>query len=136
MAIWLLGLLVGLLMMVGQPALAATARGAAQFDHLKTGFPLSGSHSTLRCESCHQNGVFKGTPKDCQTCHTSGSRFSRANVVTPNNHIPTTQACDTCHGTQSFAGARFTHTLVVQGTCQTCHDGSCDKTIIYLLKQR
>ncbi|HEX5372734.1 MAG TPA: cytochrome c3 family protein, partial [Aquabacterium sp.] len=118
-------LLLIVLMCVGMWSGLAVAQGAGvtRFDHLKTGFPLTGSHSTLRCESCHQNGVFKGTPKDCQTCHTTGSRFSRANVVWPSNHIPTTQSCDTCHGTQSFSGARFTHTGVIPGNCQSCHDG-------------
>ncbi len=100
----------------------------SKFDHFKTGFPLSGAHSTLRCESCHTNGIFKGTPKDCQTCHTTGSRLSKSNVVMPPTHIPTntaTQTCDSCHGTQSFTNPRFSHTTgVPPGTsCQTCHDG-------------
>ena len=34
------------------------------FDHLRTGFALSGAHTNARCESCHLGGVFKGTPRD------------------------------------------------------------------------
>ncbi|MDO9236815.1 MAG: cytochrome c3 family protein [Aquabacterium sp.] len=110
------------------PGAARAQNTVTRFDHVKTGFPLSGAHGTLRCESCHANAVFKGTPRDCQTCHTTGSRFSRANVVLPVNHIPTnlnTQTCETCHGTQSFTGARFSHTTgTPPGTsCQACHDG-------------
>lgn len=106
---------------------AAMAQGAnPKFDHVKTGFPLSGAHTSTRCESCHINGVFKGTPRDCQTCHTTGSRFSRANATMPGKHIPVSvqQTCDSCHGTQAFTGVRFSHSTMVSGArCQTCHDG-------------
>lgn len=92
-------------------------------DHLKTGFPLTGSHVDARCESCHANGVFKGTPRDCASCHQSGMRLARGNVVMPQQHVPTTQTCDTCHNTQTFVGARFTHSGVTMGSCTTCHNG-------------
>ncbi len=94
---------------------------ARNFDHLKTGFALNGSHASQRCESCHLNGVFKGTPRDCASCHTAGGRLARANVVKPTQHIPTQLGCETCHGTQSFVGAKFSHAGVAAGTCQTCH---------------
>lgn len=111
-------------------ALAALAAwGIAQvpvrdFDHVKTGFPLTGAHAKERCESCHVNGVFKGTPRDCATCHAAGSLLSRTNIVKPLRHFPTTQACDACHNTQTFTGARFTHGGVLPGSCQSCHNGS------------
>jgi hypothetical protein len=79
------------------------------FDHLRTGFALSGAHNLAKCESCHVNGVFKGTPRDCASCHTSGLRLARNNVVKPPQHIPTQVACDTCHTVKSFAGAKFNH---------------------------
>ena len=113
----LAALLFGLLFVCAALA-QATARN---FDHLKTGFALAGSHASQRCESCHLNGVFKGTPRDCASCHLAGSTQARANVVKPAQHLPTTLACDTCHGTQSFTGARFSHAGVSAGTCQTCH---------------
>lgn len=94
------------------------------FDHVKTGFPLSGAHAAQRCESCHLNGVFKGTPRDCASCHLQGARLAKSNIVKPAQHIPTQQACDTCHGTQSFAGAKFSHAGVQAGSCQTCHGGA------------
>lgn len=119
---WLLTCLLACLFAL-MPQLGRAQESNVKFDHLKTGYPLSGMHSTLRCESCHSNGIFKGTPRDCQTCHSLGTRFSRANVVMPANHIPVKQGCDSCHNTQTFTGARFTHTAVLPGTCQLCHDG-------------
>ncbi len=94
------------------------------FDHVKTGFPLTGIHTSQRCESCHINGVFKGTPKDCASCHTSGLRISPANTIKPVNHIPTQLSCETCHNTQSFGGAKFNHAGVAAGSCASCHNGS------------
>ena len=91
------------------------------FDHVRTGFALTGSHASQRCESCHQGGVFKGTARDCASCHTSGAKLARANVVRPVQHIPTQLGCETCHGTQTFVGARFNHIGVQTGTCMTCH---------------
>jgi hypothetical protein len=94
------------------------------FDHLRTGYPLTGSHASQRCESCHINGIFQGTPRECTACHTTGTRLSRANVVKPAQHVATTQACDACHTTKSFLGAKFNHAGVSPGSCQTCHNGS------------
>ena len=90
-------------------ALAQASRDGQGVDHLRTGFPLTGAHASQRCESCHAGGQFKGTPRTCNTCHLPGSRFSRNNVVMPASHYPTSQSCDTCHGTTRFAGARFNH---------------------------
>ena len=105
-------------------SLASAQMSRRDFDHARTGYPLSGMHANARCESCHVNGVLKGTPRDCGSCHTAGSRWSRANVVQPTGHLPTQSACDTCHGLQSFSGARFSHTGVAAGSCATCHNGS------------
>src|SRR5260221_9841710 len=44
------------------------------FDHLTTGFELVGQHRDLPCETCHFNAVFKGTPRDCATCHGMGTQ--------------------------------------------------------------
>src|ERR1700756_6059375 len=62
------------------PATPAAADGAAPitvpFDHLTTGFELDGVHRDLPCESCHLNAVFRGTPRDCGTCHITGSQYN------------------------------------------------------------
>ena len=118
--VWLLALLLG----GGSLALAQGAPATRSFEHIKTGFALTGQHANERCESCHINGVFKGTPRDCASCHTSGTRWSRNNVVKGQNHFPTQQACDTCHGTQSYSGAKFNHVGVSAGSCTSCHNGA------------
>ena len=105
-------------------AASAQASGKAPFDHLSTGFALNGAHTNARCESCHQRGQFKGTPRDCASCHTAGSAWARGNLLKGAQHVSTTQACDSCHSTRSFAGARFSHGGVAPGGCQSCHNGS------------
>ena len=101
----------------------AQAQGR-DFDHLRTGFALTGTHANARCESCHVGGQFKGTPKDCESCHTAGARLARGNVVKTPEHINTPQqTCDSCHTTRSFTGARMNHAMVVRGTCASCHNG-------------
>jgi hypothetical protein len=102
----------------------AAAQTPAPFDHLRTGFALTGAHNQVRCEACHQNGVLKGTPRDCASCHLSGQRLARGNVVMTGNHLPTSLACDSCHTTKSFSGARFDHQGVAAGSCVSCHNGA------------
>lgn len=112
-------------------ALAAPAAAAAEpargrnFDHHQTGFPLTGMHTVAPCESCHRNGVFKGTPTQCALCHTRGS--GRANTAKPAMHFPTNAACDQCHDTRRFAGARYDHSGITPGGCTQCHNGAMAK---------
>jgi hypothetical protein len=109
-------------------AVAAFAQTATRsFDHLQSGFALTGEHARARCEACHQNGIFKGTPRDCASCHQTGQRFSRGNVVMPARHLATQQSCEVCHATTTFVGARFSHAGVASGTCQNCHNGTIGK---------
>jgi hypothetical protein len=111
-------LVLGLFLAIGTPP----ARAAGEFDHLRTGFALTGVHNSTRCENCHIGGVFKGTPRDCESCHTAGARFARTNIVKLANHLPTQQACEVCHSTRSFTGARMNHAGVAPGSCQSCHN--------------
>lgn len=105
-------------------AYAATAKAKINFDHVKTGFPLSGAHAQVPCETCHVQGTFKGTPKKCETCHSAGSRI-QTTTVKPSNHIPTTDTCDTCHtSTSSWKVARFNHVGVTKNQCRTCHNNN------------
>ncbi|MCP5283878.1 MAG: hypothetical protein H6933_03160 [Burkholderiaceae bacterium] len=119
---WLLALILLSMSVVTLPALAQTG-ATSSFDHLATGFPLQDAHARARCESCHQGGVLRGTPRDCASCHAPGRRLSAGNTVMSPTHLPTQQTCDSCHGTSTFSGARFRHIGVVPGTCQTCHNG-------------
>lgn len=107
-------------------ALAFGQANPRNFDHSRTGFLLSGAHIALPCEGCHQNGAFKGTPRDCASCHTSGMPFAANNTVKPQRHIPSVVGCEVCHSNQTFVGRnKFRHEMV-QNTvrCETCHTGN------------
>ncbi len=100
------------------PALAAQRTG---FDHLTTGFELQGAHRDLSCEYCHMNGVFKGTPRTCDGCHTPGSRISATSR--PITHISSGNNCALCHAQYNFWPLfRMDHTAAI-GTCFSCHNG-------------
>ncbi|MGE0314999.1 MAG: cytochrome c3 family protein [Lautropia sp.] len=103
---------------------AAAQSGADAFEHLRTGFRLIGPHANQPCESCHLGGIFKGTPRDCASCHTAGSRFAAGNTVKPMRHVPTIEGCDSCHRPTTFVGGRFRHVGVLPGSCVTCHNGA------------
>jgi hypothetical protein len=110
-----------LLLTLGNPASAAPG-STSNFDHIRTGFPLTGAHAQVDCQSCHLGGVFQGTPRQCALCHFQGSR--RATTFKPANHVQTTQPCELCHtSTVTWSGARFMHTNVVPGGCMQCHNG-------------
>ena len=98
------------------------AKLKSSFNHTTTGFPLTGAHLTVACETCHVNGNFSGTPRECAGCHTSG----RMVAATPKNqnHIQTTQACNVCHtSAASFQMNVMDHSGVTQ-PCSTCHNGN------------
>ena len=99
-----------------------TAPGASSFDHIKTGFYLSGAHVHAKCESCHIQGIFKGTPRDCAGCHMAGNRMGAA--AKPGRHVPSVSPCDSCHRTTGWTPASFSHAGVAPGACATCHNGS------------
>ncbi len=40
-----------------------------RFDHSNSAFPLRGAHAHTRCNACHDNALFKGTPQTCHSCH-------------------------------------------------------------------
>ena len=105
-------------------ALFSTGSDAATtgrtFDHLTTGFELTGAHRDVTCESCHVNAVFKGTPRVCAACHSRGTLVSA--TPKPSNHIMTTERCGDCHTTSAFLPAtRFDH-AEVRGSCESCHN--------------
>ena len=93
------------------------------FDHGTTGFYLDGAHVRERCESCHVQGMFRGTPRDCAGCHRTGGR---APGKAP-SHIPTITACEACHQTVSWSPSTFRHRTsqgITIGSCAGCHNGS------------
>ncbi|MCX6057866.1 MAG: hypothetical protein NTW69_06930, partial [Chloroflexi bacterium] len=96
----------------------------ATVDHSKFAFHLDGKHSAVACTNCHINGVFKGTPMDCASCHTKDD----AHKGTLGNQ------CGTCHSPAGWSPATFDHNSVsfkltahkikTDGTaflCKDCH---------------
>lgn len=101
-------------------AQAETLQDTANFDHAKTGFLLRDVHTTLRCEQCHVDAIFKNTPKDCAGCHTIGSRI--AATPKPVNHVQTNNSCESCHESpSSFLVRSFKHPGITNG-CISCHN--------------
>lgn len=104
----------------------ATATGeqsqTERFNHMTTGFVLTGAHAIAECGSCHVGGVFKGTRRNCNGCHTKGQRVVA--TAMSSTHIVTTEPCEVCHtNTVTFLGARFNHGKAIPGQCANCHNG-------------
>jgi hypothetical protein len=119
-----LAILLAITMVFFAPAVSAQAiHRTSDFNHLKTGFPLTGAHINVDCETCHVGGVFKGTPTNCVGCHSAGRRVVAP--FKPANHLITNAPCESCHtNTVSFLGARFNHIGVQPNACTTCHNGN------------
>lgn len=73
------------------------------FNHSKSGFDLTGSHSKLKCNECHQskfisdskikkrNKTYLGLSTNCNSCHQDHHNGSLGNN------------CETCHSTEKFS---------------------------------
>ncbi len=89
------------------------------FDHNLTAFPLTDSHTTVACSSCHANGVFKGTPTDCYSCHAAKDNH--------NGQFGTN--CGSCHKPTKWKDVFFDHSVTAfplvgkhtSVTCSSCH---------------
>jgi hypothetical protein len=101
-------------------AAAAEVDDVRDFDHFRTGFPLSGAHERVQCEDCHVRGIFAGTPIQCSVCHGTASEFATSRK--PPNHVATSHRCEDCHVTGSWTQVRFEHAEAM-GSCQSCHNG-------------
>lgn len=99
---------------------SAGTEATPTFDHFTTGFRLEGSHRLVECEGCHINGVFAGTPDECNGCHAQASRI-RATWQPP-RHITVTKRCESCHRSVTFVPVARVDHLEVQGTCSSCHN--------------
>ena len=112
--------LVGVCIAILQPVSVAKA-AIAPFHHIQTGFPLTGLHSRVDCESCHVDGIFKGTPRQCRGCHTRGNRITATlppEDVTHNLYQQT--ECDQCHRSSGWSVAVFEH-VGITSDCLRCH---------------
>jgi len=73
--------------------------GQVSTDHSKFAFKLEGRHANVSCEKCHLNGVFKGTPTDCYSCHKQQDKH--------NGQFGTD--CGACHKPTSWGDSTFDH---------------------------
>ena len=91
----------------------------AKFDHNLSDFKLQGAHAEIACKSCHENGVYKGTPTDCYSCH---------QLVDAHNGSFGND-CSICHVPSSWENVTFDHNLTkfpldgahLQLQCEQCH---------------
>ncbi|MGJ4918682.1 hypothetical protein ACQR0Y_29980, partial [Bradyrhizobium oligotrophicum] len=98
--------------------LAGHAAAQSSFDHVSTGFPLTGSHVGVECSSCHVGGRFKGTQTQCASCH-NGAQTAGMSV----NHPMTTRRCESCHQTSTWKDVRAIDHTQAKASCTTCHNG-------------
>ena len=89
-----------------------------KFDHLTTGFALTGEHRQLDCGECHIGGVFETLPRECDACHDNVIAAGKTS-----NHIQTTQPCDVCHNTGAFLVTAIMDHSITEGNCASCHNG-------------
>jgi Zn finger protein HypA/HybF involved in hydrogenase expression len=104
----------------------------AQFDHSKSGFPLTGAHTvpprTCTDVGCHAGNNFHLTQTTCVSCHqTDFNNTSNPSHVQGN--FPTT--CEICHNTSTWSPASFDHSksgfpltgshTVPPRACTDCH---------------
>ncbi len=95
--------------------------GGASFDHSRTSFPLTGSHTAVACTQCHAGGVYAGTPTSCVACHSA-----------PDSHPSYYgSVCTLCHTTSAWRPVSYTqgHTFPLNhgnagSRCTTCHTDS------------
>jgi hypothetical protein len=101
-------------------------KGAGNFDHTKTSFPLEGKHLGVSCKSCHKGKLTDPIPFNrCTSCHHD---FHKGQLL--NNGTITD--CSACHSVQGFSPSFFTlerHNagpFVLKGahlatSCTECH---------------
>ena len=107
----------------------------AKFDHNLAKFKLTDSHANVKCEECHTNNTFKGTPTDCYSCHKKDDHhngkfgtdcsachrptqwedvtFGHNKSKFPLTGAHTKVACEKCHSTGQFTA--------LSTACASCH---------------
>ncbi|HUD65384.1 MAG TPA: hypothetical protein VMQ17_12425 [Candidatus Sulfotelmatobacter sp.] len=101
----------------------------ATFDHSKSGFPLTGSHTVppRQCSDCHVNNNYSITTTACVSCHQTA--YNNATTPVPHAGFPTT--CQQCHDTVQWTDGKFDHSAtgfpltglhtVPPRQCSDCH---------------
>jgi Cytochrome c3 len=109
-----------------------TAWSPATFDHSKSAFPLTGSHTVppRQCSDCHGTNNYSITVTTCISCHQND--YNHATTPVPHTGFPTT--CEQCHDTVQWTDGKFDHSttgfmLTGQHTvpprqCADCHSNN------------
>jgi len=104
----------------------------ATFDHSKSAFPLTGSHTVppRTCADCHGTNNYSITVTTCISCHQTD--FTNATTPVPHTGFPNT--CQQCHDTVQWSDGKFDHSttgFVLTGShtvppraCVDCHIGN------------
>ncbi len=105
------------------------------FNHSNSNFPLTGAHTTIDCQDCHQTG-YAGTPLECFACHETVF-----NATTNPNHqaLALSTDCESCHSTEpNWEPAQFPQHdqvfellgrhLEISNDCDACHNGDYNNT--------
>jgi hypothetical protein len=100
---------------------AASPELETEFNHDDTGFPLEFRHVTVRCEACHVQGIFAGTPRRCAECHSYAGRIQAS--AQSSRHIPVIPDCEACHTASAWETVIVVDHAAVIGNCQYCHNG-------------
>ena len=89
------------------------------FNHSKTRFPLFGKHQSVKCEDCHKDNKYKGTPETCIACHKKDDKHNGQEG----------EKCENCHNADDWKKTSFNHArarfpltgkhIVVE--CGKCH---------------
>jgi hypothetical protein len=113
-----------MLLVIAAAVVLAAAPGHAQsalttsFNHFLTGFPITGTHATVACGSCHVNGRFESTPRQCVACHNTMTAPGE-----PQSHPRTTNRCESCHLTTTWRDFQLIDHAQATGPCASCHNG-------------
>ena len=108
---------------------STSAWSPATFDHSKSAFPLTGSHTVppRTCADCHGTNNYNITVTTCISCHQKD--FTNATTPVPHAGFPTT--CEQCHDTVLWTDGKFDHSttgfpltgnhMVPPRACTDCH---------------
>jgi len=88
------------------------------FDHIETGFALTGSHKSLACHQCHRGSQIEKLPHRCDACHDNTLATGM-----PQGHLPSSEPCDICHTTLGFKEQIDMDHRYTNAACVFCHDG-------------
>lgn len=94
----------------------------AKFDHNLASFKLEGKHQKVECDTCHINGVYKGTPTDCFSCHQKDDKHAGTFGTD----------CSACHQPSSWENVTFDHSKSnfpltgqhITLACEKCHQNN------------